>query len=533
MKNTITNKKTGGLFLILFAAMIITGSKASAQCTVDFTWIQTTNNVISFTNTSTGLSPVANYFWNFADGTGSNLQNPVHTFALPGTYAVCLTVVDSNSLCNSTICHNVTVTGVVICNLTAAAFQAAPASCSTCADGSAYVLGSGGTTPYTYTWNTFPPQTTASASGLLPGTYTVCITDANNCTACASVTVYANSCTADFTWNQTANNTISFTNTSTGGSNPSSFWFFGDGSTSYGTNAVHYYTVPGTYTACLKIQDSTACNDSICHTIAVTGVNCNLSVSLAGTNASCGTCNDGSVIATATGGTAPYNYQWNNGATTPTINGLVPGIYSVCVTDINGCTACDAVTVGPNALNCFANFSLYADSVVPHTYWGINQSFGAPPIQYLWSWGDGTSDTAAFPSHTYAAAGYYTICLTLSDSAGCSSTYCDTMLLNRMSNAMITVNIIPPAVTGIAANEGTGSLPLYPNPAKDYVVVRSVSPKEKLISAAIFNSTGTVVAIKEMKNNTFDVSNISQGIYFAKFLHPNGKYSTAKLVIMR
>jgi hypothetical protein len=64
-------------------------------------------------------------------------------------------------------------------------------------------------------------------------------------------------------------------------------------------------------------------------------------------------------------------------------------------------------------------------------------------------------------------------------------------------------------------------------------VVGNVSAKEKLISATLINSTGTIVSIKQMKNNTFDVSKISQGVYIVRLLHPNGKYSTAKLVIMR
>lgn len=49
-------------------------------------------------------------------------------------------------------------------------------------DGSISVTVAGGTNPYTYSWNTTPPQNTNSASGLIAGTYTVTITDANGCT---------------------------------------------------------------------------------------------------------------------------------------------------------------------------------------------------------------------------------------------------------------------------------------------------------------------------------------------------------------
>jgi hypothetical protein len=58
------------------------------------------------------------------------------------------------------------------------------------ANGMATVTGlTGGTAPYTYHWNTFPVQTTATASGLRPGTYTVTVTDAKGCSRALPVTV--------------------------------------------------------------------------------------------------------------------------------------------------------------------------------------------------------------------------------------------------------------------------------------------------------------------------------------------------------
>ncbi|MBL4624047.1 MAG: T9SS type A sorting domain-containing protein [Flavobacteriales bacterium] len=61
------------------------------------------------------------------------------------------------------------------------------ATCGTCADGSANASANGGTAPYTYLWNDAAPQTTAAATGLLPGSYSCTITDANGCSAVTTV----------------------------------------------------------------------------------------------------------------------------------------------------------------------------------------------------------------------------------------------------------------------------------------------------------------------------------------------------------
>ena len=63
------------------------------------------------------------------------------------------------------------------------------ASCAGCANGWASAIVNGGNSPYTYSWNTVPPQTTSLISNLNPGIYVVCVTDANNCTLCDSVEV--------------------------------------------------------------------------------------------------------------------------------------------------------------------------------------------------------------------------------------------------------------------------------------------------------------------------------------------------------
>ena len=86
------------------AANVIVGN--APPPTPEFTWQQGQNNLdVAFTDTSTG-EPTS-WTWDFGDGTGSTAQNPTHTFAAAGDYAVQLTV--ANTAGSNTVSHTVTV----------------------------------------------------------------------------------------------------------------------------------------------------------------------------------------------------------------------------------------------------------------------------------------------------------------------------------------------------------------------------------------------------------------------------------------
>lgn len=63
-------------------------------------------------------------------------------------------------------------------------------------------------------------------------------------------------------------------------------------------------------------------------------------------NVSCASTSDGEVAVNATGGVPNYTYQWSNGQMAPTLTGLVEGIYTVSVTDMNGCCSAFSLMVG-------------------------------------------------------------------------------------------------------------------------------------------------------------------------------------------
>jgi hypothetical protein len=132
-------------------------------------------NGIATANGSGGTGPYT-YVWS------SGCNTPSCTNMCAGGYL--LTVTDANS-CTFNDSVFLSEPSQIVPGATAT-----DASCLTCSDGTATCAPSGGTSPYTFMW-TPGGQTTQSISGLAPGNYTVCVTDANNCSMCDTVTVLA------------------------------------------------------------------------------------------------------------------------------------------------------------------------------------------------------------------------------------------------------------------------------------------------------------------------------------------------------
>jgi PKD repeat protein len=264
----------------------------------------------------------------------------------------------------------------------------------------------------------------------------------------------------------------------------------------------------------------------------VGGVNCNnFAVSITTIDASCYTCTDGSATATVSGGTSPYSYSWSpSGGTLSVASNLAVGNYYCIVTDSNGCTATSVGYVGPDA--CSAYFTLYPDTNIAHLYWAINYATGAQPLHYNWAWGDtqwNTGDTAAYPSHQYANAGVYTICLMITDANGCTNSYCITDSILRTTNTMVQVNVISPhTATGIKEGKSSSSLTIFPNPANQILNITYNSKAQLIITDVIGNkiyeqSLNTI-------NNNIDVSKWSKGIYFLKIM--NDQESVVRKIVI-
>lgn len=230
-------------------------------------------------------------------------------------------------------------------------YSASASSC-TVASGSATVIPTGGTLPYTIIWSTYPVTTGAVISNVPPGTYNFKVVDAVGCSRTGSVyippisTINANISSINAICPGTSGNIYA----NVMGSNPPFTYQWNNGAT---TSSI--LNAPTGYYSCV-ITDAMQCTVSKDGSITQSSP---ISISLYNTSASCKYSMDGSATANATGGTPPYTYNWSGGYSGATISSLATNNYYVDVTDANGCYANDYTYVSYNAanLNCYCTIT--------------------------------------------------------------------------------------------------------------------------------------------------------------------------------
>lgn len=330
---------------LLFAAFFAQESKA--QCSATFTDSVNGATVIFIPS----VPPIAGlYNWDFGDASPHGWsQVETHTYAVAGTYNVCLILQDSMAPCVDTFCTSVTVlTGCN--NLMVTATSTDASACNAC-DGTASASVSGGTGPYAYQWSN--ATTTANLTNLCVGSYQVYVTDANGCTASHSTSVNCPfACSAAFGVNLSGN-TANFYNTSNDTTNSSFQWYFGDATSSSATSPSHLYAAPGTYNVTMIMVSSFfSCTDTVTSAVTVGGPNsCYSPFSMVQDSFNLLQW----YIYPSITGQAPFTYLWDFGdmttSTLPNPNHTYasPGQYTICltVTDANACTSyfCDSSSV--------------------------------------------------------------------------------------------------------------------------------------------------------------------------------------------
>ncbi|MBK8112538.1 MAG: T9SS type A sorting domain-containing protein [Saprospiraceae bacterium] len=208
--------------------------------------------------------------------------------------------------------------------------QTTPIACPGGSNGVALATGSGGVGPYTFVWST--GATTASASNLAAGTYTVTITDKNICTTTRQITLNNPAGMSITTAASTNASCLGVANGSatisvTGGTGPYSV-MWATGATGLTLNNV----TSGSY-AC-TVTDSKQC--TAVSSVSI-GSNQQATLSLVSTTPpTCNGLNNGSITIEAINA-AGYSVSWSNNGAGLVLNQLTGGTYTAQAANGNGC----------------------------------------------------------------------------------------------------------------------------------------------------------------------------------------------------
>ena len=370
---------------------------------------------------SGGTGPNYTYVWSVTGTTNTQV------LLTAGTYNA--TVTDQAS-CTKTITVTLTQPIQLTINI-----QSNNISCFGANDGSITISTSGGTSPYTYTWN--PNITpTNSISNIGPGNYAITIADFNNCSVNPNVTLTEPSQPLNLTATQT-NLTCYQSNDGTasvianGGTAPYSFSWNQNVSSTFSATGLAI----GNYG--LTVTDHNGCNADtfflITQPTQLTTTETHVKV-LCNGNAT------GSVLITPNGGTPGYTYSWNpNVSTGDSAVNLVAGTYNVIVSDTHACTALQTATVTeppmlmltatPTAALCFGA----STGIITSTATGgvPNYTFSASDVVNVFN-----SATGLFSNLT---AGAYGVIVT--DQNTCTATA--TAIVTEPATLSNTINVTP------------------------------------------------------------------------------------------
>lgn len=265
---------------------------------------------------------------------------------------------------------------------------------------------SGGTSPYSFVWNN--SANTEDLANLSAGTYDVVVTDINNCITTNSATVTEPNAInitpvkTDVSCFGNANGSISVT--VTGGTSPFTYSWSNNAATPSITSLS-----AGTFS--VAVTDANNCTQSSSITVIEPAV---LSASSAVLPVGCSNVNDGAIDLSVSGGTAPYNFTWNNGRTTEDVSGIAAGNYSVVVTDANGCTENHNASVGTTPPLNISGISVNtACAGVQTGSIDISVTGGTPSYSYSWNNGENTEDISNL------GAGAFNVVVT--DTRNCSA----------------------------------------------------------------------------------------------------------------
>lgn len=349
--------------------------------------------------------PGVSYVWSH----DNTLNAQVVSISNTGTYTV--TVTDVNGCIATSLPVVVTVHSNPVATVTGTDVR-----CFGGNDGMGFANAVGGTQPYSFSWNTAPPQLNQLATGLTAGTYIVTVSDLYGCRDTETMVITQPS---QLILVPIMNGTVSCF----GGADGSATALVNGGVPPY---AYNWNTSPVQNTqvatglpaggVSLVVTDDNGCSAN--GSVNIIEPN-QIAITPNIIPVKCYGESNGAITAIVNGGTPQYFYDWNTNPpqTTPTASNLPKGIYQVTVTDGNGCSgSASFVLTEPDSLIVLAS---YTDAICTHTKTGTATALvsgGNSGYDYRWN----SVPPQGTQTATNLPAGIYVV--TVNDSKGCVDT---------------------------------------------------------------------------------------------------------------
>lgn len=539
---------------------------STVNCDAHFSATATAANASAFYFLPVMNTTATRYLWDFGDGATDTLRTPTHTYAQPGAYLACLTVIrytaTGSVACTASYCDSVRVTSVnpVPCD---AHFTHQFAQSTN----AVYFSPANNPAGTVYAWNFGDGGTSSMRTPThvytQPGAYLVCLTvtttGANggvSCTAswCDSIfiTQVPNPCSARFSYAVNNSTRTATFRPQTIAANATYSWDFGDGTGSSVANPVHQYAQSGVYLVCLtitRVSSNTGgtCTDTWCDSVRVNAPLppvCNASFSFYRQFNMLRTFRF--VPMTMALGTT-YYWTFGDGDTstlrTPMHTYADTGVYQVCltVTTVNSAGACSSTVcrsvvvrpLQPSNSVCSAFFQMNRIAGTPGLFQFNTLSSGGS-MTYQWNFGDSTTSNLPNPVHQYFAPGSYTVCLTVRDSlARCFNRFCRVLVLGPGLSPADPSDEENAAVDRLAVETALLSVTVYPNPASESasVEIKGVSGNATFL---LFDTTGrSVFALESATDGIYSlpVSGLPAGLYFYRLTDEKAEATSGRLIV--
>lgn len=352
------------------------------------------------------------------------------------------------------------------CVLTAAIAATHP-TCFGSSDGALAANLTDGTAPFQYQWSN--NAATPTVSGLPAGTYSLTVTDANGCQSALSQTlinppaiqsaptIKQPKCSGD------ANGMIA---AGISGGTPSYEYLWSNNATTPSVDGLG----PGAYS--VIVTDAHGCSATFDMTLADPDP---LAVNPVAQQPKCNGGSEGFVHTNVSGGNAPYIYQWSNGFTSPSIDGIPAGTYSLTVTDANGCSTTSSQTLGdPPAIVITPGAIMHPGQGQSNGSIDVSVSGGGGQFEYKWFRNNvllvtGLEDLNNIPAGNYK--------LEVTDANGCTVTF--------TYNLTETVGTHNPGEAFVAE--------VFPNPSHGSAVLSVAFPHPRTLRLSLSDASGRIL----------------------------------------